>query len=122
MSEPNRFSATAVVRKYSLFLDAKTLQTLKQQLKQLRAAKAGVDALMALWDDGAKPTFGDVLSSVHQSGLFSIPDVLNVIASRTVTAPVAEVDADTDEERDEAVKAWDEVMVTPFDQIAAYNR
>jgi hypothetical protein len=65
-----------------------------------------------------------VLGSIHASGLFSIPDVLTVIASRAVTAPAADAsaDADADEERDEAVKAWDEVMATPFDQIAAYNR
>lgn len=124
MQRGDRFAATAVVRKHSPFLDAKTLQIQNEQLKQLTAAKAGVDALMSLWNDGAKPTFGDVLGSIHESGLFSLPDVLNVIASRAVTAPTADAGADAvaDEERDEAVKAWDEVMATPFDQIAAYNR
>lgn len=77
---------------------------------------------MSLWNEGTKPTFGDVLSSVHQSGLFSVPDVLNVIASRRVTKPADNAGTDNDEERDEAVKAWDEVMATPFEQIAAYNR
>jgi DNA helicase-2/ATP-dependent DNA helicase PcrA len=122
MQREDRFAAAAAVRKYSPFLDVKALQTQKEQLKQLKEAKVAVDALMSLWNDGAKPTFGDVLNSVHQSGLFSIPDVLNVIASRSLTDPPADADTDTDGERDEAVRAWDEVMTTPFDQIAAYNR
>jgi DNA helicase-2/ATP-dependent DNA helicase PcrA len=91
-------------------------------VKQLNEAKVALDALMSLWNDGAKPTFGDVLNSVHQSGLFPVPDVLNVIASRKAAEPTADAGADADEGRDEAVKAWEEVMTTLFDQIAAYNR
>jgi DNA helicase-2/ATP-dependent DNA helicase PcrA len=123
MQRGDRFAATAVVRKYSPFLDVKVLKTQKEQLKELKEANLAVDALMSLWKDGAKPTFGDVLTSVSKTGLFPVPDVLDVITSRVVSgAVVSEVDANPDEGRDEAVKAWDEVMNTPFEQIAAYNR
>lgn len=122
MQRNDRFAATAVVRKYSPFLDVKVLKTQKEQLKRLKEANAAVNALMSLWDDGAKPACGDVLYSISQSGLFSLPDVLKVIASRNLTETVADTGDDPDEGRDEEVKAWDEVMKTPFDQIAAYNR
>lgn len=124
MRNGNRFAAATTVRKYSPFLDAKTLQTQIEQLAQISAAKNAVDSLMTLWHDEVTPTFGDVLNSIYESGLFAIPDVLNVIASRNLETPTldADTDAGAEEERDEAVKAWDAVMATPFDQIAAYDR
>jgi DNA helicase-2/ATP-dependent DNA helicase PcrA len=122
MQHGNRFAAASTVRKYSPFLDVKVLHTQKDQLAQIKAAKDAVDALMSLWDGGVVPTFGDVLNSVHQSGLFAVPDVLNVIASRNPATSVPDADVDEEGERDKAVKAWDEVMSTPFDQISAYDR
>ena len=122
MQHGNRFMAASTVRKYSPILDVKALQTQKEQLAQIKAVKVAVDALMSLWDGAAVPTFGHVLSSVHQSGLFAVPDMLNVIASRNLVTSVPDADADAEGGRDEAVVAWDEVMSTPFDQMAAYDR
>lgn len=122
MNKGDRFAASAVVKKHSPFLDVKTLKTETEQLARIKQAKAAVDALMVLWAGGKKPTFGDVLKAVYDSGLFVVPDVLRIIAARKAPTIATDNAASTEEARDEAVKAWDEVMGTPFEQISAYDR
>jgi DNA helicase-2/ATP-dependent DNA helicase PcrA len=75
--EGNEFAAATVVRKASPLLSKDALQAAGvDQLGQVRAAKAAVEALMALFADSAEPRFIDVLRSVSKSRLFDVPDAL----------------------------------------------
>lgn len=116
----DKFAAAGVVKKYSPLLDIAKLKTQKEQLKQLEEARAAADSLIALWKNGAEPSFGEVLGSIYGSGLFEVPEVLRVLASRNVSHGNEDLEADG--ERDDAVKAWDEVLSTPFKQVADYER
>lgn len=118
MLRGDQFAATAAVKKYSPLIDASVLKGQKEQLNQLKIAKGAVDDVMALWKDGHTPTFGQVLDSIHLTGLFEVPEILRVLAaSRTATS------ADTTEGvRDEAIVAWEQVLETSFEQAHSYNR
>jgi DNA helicase II / ATP-dependent DNA helicase PcrA len=117
----DRFTAAAVARKFSPFMDRRTLATQREQIKQIGTAKAATDDLMALWREERNPTFGEVLDSIRRTGLFEIPDGLRVVADQRISQKSAS-DREDGEARDEAVEAWDEAMDIPFAQIRAYDR
>jgi DNA helicase-2/ATP-dependent DNA helicase PcrA len=121
----NDFSAAAVVRKGSPLLSKSALQSAgADQLVQVKAAKAAVDALMALWSGGAQPRFLEVLRRIAQSQLFDLPDALRPFG-------FAEAQGSTEgEESDDAVtsgegstevhEALRNFLSTPFAQIEPY--
>jgi DNA helicase II / ATP-dependent DNA helicase PcrA len=114
------------VRRRSPLLNEKLLASLgTDQLAQLTKAKAGADALMHLWDGGAAPTFQDVLNSVGESKLFTIPDALLGFTGQKhndqgVAADTLVEDEDELTEQEKELTAWRESLVTPFNQISAY--
>lgn len=118
----DQFTAMTIIKKDSPFLDATILRAEKEQLQKITDAKNAAAALMVLWKNGTEPSFGDVLNSVYQSGLFEVPEMLKILASRSVNTSLPKEVNEIDPQRDEAVKAWDEVMPTPFKQVAAYDR
>ncbi|MBY0572668.1 MAG: UvrD-helicase domain-containing protein [Undibacterium sp.] len=126
MRRDDSFEVAEIVRRRSPLLNEKLLASLgTDQLAQLTKAKAGADALVHLWDDGANPTFQDVLNSIAESKLFMIPDALlgftgedHVDHGAVADTPVEDEDELTEQEKELA--AWREFLVTPFDQISAY--
>jgi len=121
LQQGDRFTAAAVARKNSPFMDRHSLAAQREQLKQIGTAKAATDDLMALWREERCPTFGEVLDSIHRTGLFQIPDGLRAVADQRASQKPASSSGDG-EARDEAVAAWDEAMSIPFAQIRAYDR
>jgi DNA helicase-2/ATP-dependent DNA helicase PcrA len=121
LQQGDRFTAAAVARKNSPFMDRHSLAAQREQLKQIGTAKAATDDLMALWREERSPTFGEVLDSIHRTGLFQIPDGLRAVADQRASQKPASSSGDG-EARDEAVAAWDEAMSIPFAQIRAYDR
>lgn len=122
------FAIAEAVRRNSPLLSQKTLAALgPDQLGQLAKAKAAVDLLMKLWDEGARPTFLQVLKSVSGSNLFSVPDSLLTFTLETANTPeqAAPLTLTTEEEEDSEeqsieLAAWREFLETPFDQIRSY--
>ena len=117
----DQFTATAVVRKYSPFMDRRSLAGQREQLNQIRTAKVATDELLALWQGDAAPTFGAVLDSISKTGLLEIPEDLKIVADQRVSSSKPSVADEDGDKRDEAVAAWDEAMQIPFEQIRAYN-
>ena len=120
LQQKDRFTAAAVARRYSPFMDRRSLATQKEQMRQIGTAKAATDDLMALWSKDRSPTFGDVLDSIHRTGLFEIPEGLQAVADQRASQKSTS-DGGDGEARDEAVAAWDEAMGIPFAQICAYD-
>ena len=122
LQQGDRFAAAAVARKYSPFMDRRSLATQIEQLKQIGTAKDAADELMALWQEGKSPTFGEVLDAIHRTDLFEIPDGLRAVADqRAFSQKLVPENADG-EARDEVIAAWDEVMKIPFAQIRSYDK
>jgi DNA helicase-2/ATP-dependent DNA helicase PcrA len=108
--------APATTETYTGSLKGKT-----EQLTQLTKARNAVNALMSLWENDRNLLLGEVLDSVYHSGLFEIPELLNVVAARRAATPVAD-DPESERERDEAIQALDMAMATPFEQIVTYDK
>lgn len=118
MTRGDRFAATTIVKKYSPLLDGSALKEHKEQLKRIKEAKAAVEDLMALWNKGQIPTFGQVLDSIHRTGLFELPEILRVLT----VSRAAETAVMTEGVRDDAIVAWEHVLGTSFSQAAMYDR
>ncbi|HLN28730.1 MAG TPA: UvrD-helicase domain-containing protein [Gemmataceae bacterium] len=121
----NDFAAAAVVRKGSPLLSKSALQSAgTDQLVQVRAAKAAVEELMALWSDNAQPRFMDVLRSVAKSKLFEIPDALQPY-TLAETQPSTEIEEEEDttvsgEGYSKVLEAVRTFLDTRFSQIEPY--
>jgi DNA helicase-2/ATP-dependent DNA helicase PcrA len=119
------FAAAAVVRKESPLLSKIALESAgADQLAQLRAAKAAVESLMALFSGETQPRFIDVLRSVAQSNLFEIPDGLLPFtlqeAEANKAAPESEDTSTSEEGLSKTLEAVRSFLDTPYAQIEPY--
>lgn len=111
------FAVANVVRSQSPLLDDEALKAAgPDQIGQLKKAKLAVDELMRLWANGSEPTFLEVLHRVSETGLFAIPDALQLI----VQSGGAEKQHADDEDTDEEMDAWRQSLATPFKQMSPY--
>lgn len=111
------FAMARAVRQNSPLLSSKQLKLLPDQRQQLKKTKESVDELMKLWDEGKQPQFFDVARSIMATGLFSVPEAveLGVISEETAIAK-----KDSAEESNEQLNAWRNFLRTPFEQISQY--
>lgn len=124
----DEFSLAATVRKYSPLLSKNTIKTIvEDQSLQIEKARKAVESLLALWRDGKKPRFLDVLRNITQTGLFEIPESLRPIAFRSESEQgMAEKNIETplpkDDDLGSILDAWDKFLLTPFEQIEFYDK
>lgn len=86
-------------------------------------AGQAVDALIGLLDGNPSVTFGEILHNVAKTGLFAIPDTLNVALAAAAAAAAAEADdAEDEQERNDGDKAIADFLSTPFLQVRAYAK
>jgi DNA helicase-2/ATP-dependent DNA helicase PcrA len=121
----NEFAATAVVRKASPLLQISALQAAGvDQLSQVKVANKAVEALLALFSNGAQPRFFDALQCVAQKQLFEVPDVLLPFAEQAAGSASAgeaeEDDATSNEAVSKRLLAIRNFLDTPFSQIGQY--
>lgn len=118
-AKDDRFGTARILRLASPLLSPSALKQARDQLEQLGMAQAAVDTLVALLDGNPNVTFGEVLHNVAKTGLFAIPDTLNV----ALAAAAAEAgDAEDERERSDRDKAIDEFLATRFLQIRTYAK
>ena len=121
----NEFAAMAVVRKGSPLLSKSAPESAGAgQLALLKAAKAAVEALMALWSGGAQPRFIEVLQRIAQSKLFEIPDALHPFAFSDADETATSEDCDemisSEETANKVLESIRLFLNTPFAQIEPY--
>lgn len=117
----DRFAVSKLVRRSSPMLISSALEAAVDPGELLRKAQAGVDALLALWEEG-EPTCGDVLLCVAEHRLFDVPDSL-LSAYAVLQNPAGS--SDEDEEADplsERVSAVLSFLQSPFSEIDVYRR
>lgn len=125
----DEFTVATIVRTHSPLLSKNTLQALdKEQIKQLKKAKEAVETLMQLWSDNHEPQLIDVLSSIHQTNLFEIPECFKPIVARSPKQQQLAEKETTDmpsitpyiDEEDNTLNAWNTFLLAPFSQIKPY--
>jgi DNA helicase-2/ATP-dependent DNA helicase PcrA len=118
------FAVAALVREESPLLSKEILATPgADQGAQVKAAKAGVEALISLFAAGAEPTFLAILKSIQQSKLFTIPESLRPFASDNIAlnTGASEPEDPADVERvTKSLAAVRSFLNTAFAQIKPY--
>ena len=114
------FGVMTLVRRHSELISPVWLQEAgSRQLELVRKARAAVEDLLALWSDCTSPKIGTVLETIKRTGLFPVPDVLELeVAASEPAADDGEASNDTE---DEAEEGWRRVLELPFSQIEQYE-
>ncbi|QOY21969.1 ATP-dependent helicase [Xanthomonas citri] len=118
-AKDDKFGTARIMRAASPLLSPSALKQAQDQFEQLGRAQAAVDALIALLDSNPSVTFGEVLHNVAKTGIFAIPDMLNVALA---AATAEENDAEDEQERSDRDTAIAEFLTTPFLQVRAYAK
>lgn len=118
----DKFAVARIVREASPLASATSLKQAENEVAQLAKAQAAVDALVSTVKNKPAATFGEVAKCISDSGLFAIPDQLNVaLAGAAAGSTNDNDDEDPEEERSERDKAVGMFLDVPFDQIRAYS-
>ncbi|MGG7035710.1 MAG: UvrD-helicase domain-containing protein [Flavobacterium sp.] len=125
----DKFVMTNIVKKNSAFLKKGELLKNSDQLENIKKANEALSQLISLWDDNNDPLLIDILQDISKTGLFPIPESLNIIATRTKSEQIiadkynAEeiIEEEEIENTDSILNAWDLALNNPFSQIRNYN-
>lgn len=113
----DRFAVARTVKDHSPIVSRETLGASEASFEGIREAGRCVESVSSLWDDGADPLLIDVLKSIAENGLFTVPDVFSPILGYTDAAGETE---DSGDDKNPAVDAWREALSVPFSQLDAY--
>lgn len=119
-AKDDKFATARIMRAASPLLSPSALKQASDQFEQLGRAQAAVDALVTLLDGNPSVTFGEVLGNVAETGLFAIPDTLNVALAAAAATEAS--DAEDEQERNDRDKAIAKFLATPFLQVRAYAK
>ncbi len=130
----NAHRVAEITRRHSPLLRPDALSAIgSDQLTQLKNVKLAVVQLSELWENGAQPSFQEVLDMIEATKLFVIPDALSIFVTRVdanatgdVPTRSGEYDDEREGQKDEPgeieieSERWRTFLATPFDQIRAY--
>lgn len=121
----DKFSVAHIIKLKSELYDKKKIESTKNQVEYLSTIDSHTKKLLRLWDEGKDPRLKEILKVVHQTQLFSLPRVFNIISSRTEndnTNIENEYIGDKQEElTDEVIEAWDLALEAPFSEVIKYG-
>lgn len=114
----NRYAVMSILRTQSpLFSKAKLQSTSDTMETSMKIVRRAVSALMAHFEDSDDPKCCDILSTVQDSGLFTIPeDLLRALDLYTDTSS-----EDFDDAKDNEVAAWQKSLDVRFPEISLYK-
>lgn len=118
-AKSDKFTVARIVRAASPLASSRALKDAADEVEQLTKAQAAVDALVGLLDGNPAATFRDVAQNVAESGLFILPDLLQVTLAGDAVEGEDEDDEDERSDRDKAIVAFLDV---PFGQVRAYAK
>lgn len=116
------YDVMRIVKQYSPLMSPELIKSSENQLRFLESVRQKVEKLTDLWESTNIPTLGDVAQGLKVSGLFSLPDIIEIILARSGDEPMPEnhVDINT-EKRQEEIEAWESALSCPFSEIAQYQ-
>ncbi len=118
----DRFAVARIVRKLSPLLSPDALRKSDDQRSQLKLASAALDHLIALFKNGTDPSLGDVLHSVADSTLLSIPESLqpNVLRYKVTDRKTQDTDDNGIDRQTERAAAIENFLLAPFSQMERF--
>jgi DNA helicase-2/ATP-dependent DNA helicase PcrA len=117
-SENDKFEIARIVKIHSRFLRKEVLLDNPNQLKLIEKTNQALSSLFSLFHE-KDPTLLEVLKNIYHSNLFTIPESLLPIASRSDEQE--KLQHVEDESPDELLMAWDEALSCSFSEIKKYN-
>jgi DNA helicase-2/ATP-dependent DNA helicase PcrA len=124
----DEFAVAAIVRERSPLLSQLAFKVSmgNDQTSQIRRAQAAVAALNDLWSAGSDPSLGTILGCVRESGLFEIPEGLELLTpendlSTTTRGDSKNMTAIGDEHQDSVLVGWEKALQAPFSQVERYS-
>lgn len=113
----NHFAISKIINKYSPLIWKNHLKKSLSPKDELNKAKKAVEDLYALWDGENDPSMINILREILRSGLFTIPELLALIAKRQ--------DQEFEEPEEGEVQysvidAWDSALQSRFSEFKAY--
>lgn len=115
----NKFEIANIVKRYSPLVSKQSLQVTADKLKTLHQTDDKVKDLLVLWSNDSQPILLDILGKISDSGLFQIPNTLNLVLARL--ASEGSNDENNENNDDEVLLAWEVALKAPFDEIIKYN-
>ncbi|MFC7322396.1 UvrD-helicase domain-containing protein [Halobacillus campisalis] len=109
------YTVTKIVNKYSPLLDRKHFNNKENQVENLKLAKQGVQDLLSLWTNDKEPMIEEVIQSIYNSGLFTIPEKFKLLIEEEISQP------DGKDNFSDELDAWKDFIKIPFSQIEAYD-
>lgn len=117
----DRFAVSRLVRQSSPLLTPSALASADDPRDLLKQAKASVEALIALWEEG-EPSCGDVLRCVAENKLLEVPEVLLPAYSILRTPEKASDKDEGADPPDERISAILSFLEAPFSEIDVYHK
>lgn len=120
----DQYEIARILKKDSIPFKRQELLKSKDQMESLKKCRAATQQLFSLWEHGKDPTLLEVVSNIHVSGLFTIPDSLYPIVTRSDKDrnDIKEnAGPEEEENQDSVLTAWEAALAQPFSQITKYN-
>ena len=116
----DKFATAKIIRAFSPILSKEALKASEDEKGLLLSAQKAVSSLLALWENGGSPSFGDVLKNIASTGLFPVPDLLRRPAFRDEASITVEDTHGVDDDQTAQDAAVDAFLETRFEQIGPY--
>jgi DNA helicase-2/ATP-dependent DNA helicase PcrA len=124
----DEFAIAAIARERSPLLSQLAFKASKgsDQTSQIKRAQQAIAALDGLWLAGSDPSLGTILACVRASGLFDIPEGLELLMPEANLSTAAQGDsanapASGDGDRDAVLAGWEKALQAPFSQVERYS-
>jgi len=121
----SQFEIARILKKESPLFGEEIWIKSENQLTALENCRKATAKLLSLWDKENDPTIKDVLQSIMDTGLFTIPESIKPMVSRTKeekeSISVAEGAEEEETDTDEILNAWERAFENPFSQIERYS-
>lgn len=115
----DEFEKMRILRKFSPLMRKEAFE--KKPLEQLAKTKSAESSLTSLWKKG-EPTLLKIIREVFQSQIFSLPQELEIIGSRSETEENKLEPTSKEDKQDEKIIAWEKALLSKYSEIEAYSK
>ena len=122
--EDDKFEIAKIIKEKSPLLDRRNIESSNNQIDLIQKANEAVQKFYSLWKKDVTPSLLKILNNVSNSKLFTIPESLMPIVSRSKEdlKVIEQSDVLPEDESDEIIDAWDKVLESSLDQIKLYKK
>lgn len=114
----DKFIISKIIREYSPLLDSKKMKNEKEnQLMLMQKAKDGLEKLLSLWENNKESNGIEVLKSIMESELFTIPENLETIVSGSID----EFENNEKSSQNDVSDAWEKVLGISLNEFVKYD-